>query len=398
MNDHPIDNGGGRLSQLFSEYAPDTYATMFQRALSISQRPENIIVFGAGNLGTKVASLMQIAGYTVVGFCDNNKPRIGDSKNGIPVFTPAELQKLDHSTLVVVGIWSYNHSFRETSAQLAANGFNNVLHCLVPLVLFQQDKNYLPNYCLDNPEKLRTAADELHDAEALLRRTGDAKSVEVFEQVVAFFLNPVAENVPLPGDRKVFRELPDEVYVDCGAFIGETVTKLIEARGGELQSVYCFEPDRFSFERLRDNLGSARMKGSAEIHFVNAAVGSETGSVSFTHTGTWGSSVSGMNSEVERVDAFALDDFPWSTEPTLIKMDIEGQELEALKGSQSFIRNSRTVLSITAEHRMEDLWEIPLYLNSINPDRDIYLVAQDSEIGMDLVYYSVPKERRNVTP
>jgi FkbM family methyltransferase len=215
----------------------------------------------------------------------------------------------------------------------------------------------------------------------------------VFEKIIAFYLNPISENIPLPAERKVFLELASEVYVDCGAFIGETVNEFIQSRGGVYNSIYCFEPDQISFDTLGKNLQQHIQHQSGSINLVNAAVGDSSKKVSFSHTGTWGSKVESADSKLDMVNQYALDDYAWTVTPTLIKFDIEGRELSALRGAKSFINNVSTVLSITAEHRIEDLWEIPLYLYSINPERLIYLVPQDFEVGMDLVYYSVPQQR-----
>jgi FkbM family methyltransferase len=215
----------------------------------------------------------------------------------------------------------------------------------------------------------------------------------VYEKMNAFYFNPVADNIPVPTERKVFRELVDEVYVDTGAYIGQTVLDFIRDRASVYKSIYCFEPDRISFKRLSKNLEQYTRNGSSEINLINAAVGDLFKKVSFLHTGTWGSKVVNATNMFNTVDQYALDKYKWNALPTLIKFDIEGNELSALKGANSFIKNSTTVLSITAEHRIEDLWEIPLYLYAINPKRLIYLIPRDYEVGMDLVFYSVPQGR-----
>ncbi len=383
-----------KLDKLFRNYSLYSYNKIFQTALDRSNNSKDIIIFGAGQLGKKVAELLTISGLNVIGFCDNSISFAGVNILELPVYSPEELsRKFSKEILVIVSIWSYKHSYSQTLSQLENLGFKNVIHSLIPLVVYQKTKNYLPNYCLDNPHKIIQSKTKVIAAYKIIKEMGDYKSIEVYEKMIAFYFNPVADNIPVPTERKVFRELVDEVYVDTGAYIGQTVLDFIRDRASVYKSIYCFEPDRISFKRLSKNLEQYTRNGSSEINLINAAVGDLFKKVSFLHTGTWGSKVVNATNMFNTVDQYALDKYKWNALPTLIKFDIEGNELSALKGANSFIKNSTTVLSITAEHRIEDLWEIPLYLYAINPKRLIYLIPRDYEVGMDLVFYSVPQGR-----
>jgi FkbM family methyltransferase len=56
-----------------------------------------------------------------------------------------------------------------------------------------------------------------------------------------------------------------------------------------------------------------------------------------------------------------------------IKMDIEGAELDALKGSEQSIRRFKPEMAITIYHSLEDFWQIPQYLDSLNLGYEFYL-------------------------
>jgi len=58
---------------------------------------------------------------------------------------------------------------------------------------------------------------------------------------------------------------------------------------------------------------------------------------------------------------------------TFIKMDIEGAELNALKGAANIIARLRPKLAISVYHRPNHMIDIPLYLKSLIPDYKLYL-------------------------
>jgi hypothetical protein len=87
-----------------------------------------------------------------------------------------------------------------------------------------------------------------------------------------------------------------------------------------------------------------------------------------------------------------LDEVFIQEPPTYVKLDIEGGEMDALKGSQRLIREAATIWGVTTEHRMTDLWRIPLFFRSLSNDYDFFLRCHGYE-GVDLICYAVPLNR-----
>lgn len=56
-----------------------------------------------------------------------------------------------------------------------------------------------------------------------------------------------------------------------------------------------------------------------------------------------------------------------------IKMDIEGAELEALKGAENTIRRDRPKLAISVYHNLHDFWTIPQWIDGLNLGYRFYL-------------------------
>jgi hypothetical protein len=78
--------------------------------------------------------------------------------------------------------------------------------------------------------------------------------------------------------------------------------------------------------------------------------------------------------------------------PTFVKMDIEGCELEALQGMRETIKRSHPILAVCLEHRQEDIWTVPLYLQSLAGDYRFFLRPHLEEVW-DLVGYAIPAAR-----
>ena len=72
----------------------------------------------------------------------------------------------------------------------------------------------------------------------------------------------------------------------------------------------------------------------------------------------------------------------------MIKMDIEGAELDALYGAKNTIRKYKPLLAICVYHKREDMLTIPQYIKSIVPEYRFFLRAYE-KTATELVLYAV---------
>jgi FkbM family methyltransferase len=199
--------------------------------------------------------------------------------------------------------------------------------------------------------------------------------------------DPVSEPIYFPSDIVDVRN--DEVYVDCGAFDGDTIVEFLKRCNYQCRGVIAFEPDTISLERLRTTVAHLPDDVQNRIRIVPAATGSQGGPIRFSAAGELGSAVGAGETEVACV---TLDDALANDVPTYLKMDIEASELDALLGASGLIGRHAPVLAVCAYHKQDHLWQIPERIRSLNPDYRIFL-RPHIRLVEDLVCYAVPPGR-----
>lgn len=181
---------------------------------------------------------------------------------------------------------------------------------------------------------------------------------------------------------------PQEVFVDCGGFRGETSEQFIKWAGGDYKKIYLFEPDPVLMHECKENLASKTTSGN--IKYYECGLWKEDASIHFQKGQDIAGSrtvqsdvVSGDEIQVKSIDSVVSDH-----NVTFIKMDIEGSELQALQGAVNTIRKSRPKLAISVYHKRNDIWDIPVFLLGIHPDYKFYLRTY-SFTGNDTVLYAI---------
>jgi len=70
-------------------------------------------------------------------------------------------------------------------------------------------------------------------------------------------------------------------------------------------------------------------------------------------------------------------------------MDIEGSELNALKGAEKVIKKYKPKLAICVYHDIDHFVSIPKYLNEIVPEYKFYLEHHTIHLGETVLYATV---------
>src|SRR5579862_4328587 len=157
----------------------------------------------------------------------------------------------------------------------------------------------------------------------------------------------------------------EECLVDCGAYTGDTIQSFVAQTDNRFRKVIAFEADpavMSGLQRFVSNMGTR-----ARLH--NAAVGGQNGVVHFAGDGIGGGRITDAASATgTAVNCVRLDDALADERATLIKMDIEGAELQALEGAHRVIWRDRPVLAVCGYHKPDHLWRVLVSLKTLAPD------------------------------
>ncbi len=173
----------------------------------------------------------------------------------------------------------------------------------------------------------------------------------------------------------------DEVFIDAGCCdLGSSLT--LKKYHKSIKKIYAFEPDAACYKRC---LEKKRRTNLYEAEIFPYATWSERTTLHFNATGGGSSNVCACGETA--IPAVTIDDtVDLSDKVTFIKMDVEGAELESLKGAKKIIQRDRPKLAICIYHKPEDMTEIPLYIKGLVPEYKLYVRHHSNGSGETVLY------------
>lgn len=241
---------------------------------------------------------------------------------------------------------------------------------------------------------------KFNDVKKLLK---DEKSVKLLDSILKFrenlspeqYLIPDLEPQYFPKDINLFRHIEKIRFIDVGAFIGDTLAESIvefERVNKEVEYIISFEPDKVNIDKLSSEIKKQKYN-HPDIDFFIYPCGlwSSNEILHFNANSNSNSSiVEKMDDNTISIMTVTLDKTLIGAIPNYIKMDTEGAEREAILGAREIISKYSPVLAISIYHKPHDVWDLPLLINKINPNYDMYLRIYGN-MGLELVLYCVPK-------
>jgi FkbM family methyltransferase len=165
---------------------------------------------------------------------------------------------------------------------------------------------------------------------------------------------------------------PGELAIDGGAGWGDTALWLADAVGPEGR-VVSVELEGTNLAMARRNL-DLNPDIASRVRLVDGALWSEAGrELDFTAAGPSSALGGGGASTATTVTIDELRERESLERIDFIKLDVEGAELEALRGAADTLRLDRPKLAIAAYHADDDLIDLPAHLADLDLGYELYL-------------------------
>jgi FkbM family methyltransferase len=205
--------------------------------------------------------------------------------------------------------------------------------------------------------------------------------------------------------------LPEEIkdyiknhdFIDAGAFIGDSAIALKEY---QYKKIYSVEISQKSIIKYRANLARNNINvNKFDIINIGIASTNDKAPIKLADTGSSGLSLlrkAGKYDEI-MVDQKSIDYIvdQYNISPRFIKVDIEGNALEFVKGAKETLTKFRPVLSVAIYHNPYEFFEVKPLLENLLPDYVFLIRKLSSGIKNNLCHSEValmgyPKEIINV--
>jgi len=331
-----------------------------------------IVIYGMGDGCEKIVKVCNAFGIPVAGIFASDEYVRGHSFLGYPVLRYSQAKE----------------RFGEMVILLAFAAFEPGLVAKIKEIM-EENELYAPDVPLFGGELFDRAYFERHREElkAVFDRLADETSRNVFRSVLAFKISGKPSylfDCETPKEEAFSSILTlgkEECYADLGAYDGDTLSEFLGVVGGAFKRIYAFEPNPKNFKKLFRNFGEKE-----KICLVEKGAWSCTTELRFnlkagrsSAADEAASGVAGVTSVDERIK-----------EPlSFIKFDVEGAEREALKGCEGQIRSNHPKIALSAYHRTEDLFALPLQVLSYVPEYRLYLRHHPYVPAWDTLYYFV---------
>lgn len=318
-----------------------------------------VFIYGMGDGALKIMSVFERYGIPLAGFFASDEFVRGHTFQGHLVHTLSQIEALIDDFVIVLAFAAGYQSLYDRINEIAKR---HIL--LAPDVPVAGETLFTYKYCQKNAEKIQSVYNML----------ADEKSRQTYADVINFKISGKIEylNRCTSHKEEIYGRIihlgENEIFADLGAYNGDTAAEFMSACNNNFRHLYAFEPNPKNFRKLTKNLPE-----SDKITLFNAAAGRESGTVKISANEGRMSRAGGSGKTVE-IPIVPLDEAV-SESVTVLKLDVEGGEREAIIGARRHIENGAKILC-SLYHRSEDMFDLPLLIKSINPELKFYIRHQ----------------------
>lgn len=329
-----------------------------------------------GTAGKYMCDQLQKLGVEVSYFSDSNPDLWNTQYEGITCLPPEKLCGIDELSVIVES--KYYHEIKE---RLLALGIININR-------FFLEKIEREHYLLRNKQEVEQ---KVNDVLAICE---DKKSKNVYNHIIeSWYAEDINEDwfekicsEDQYFDSDIIQLKDNEVFVDAGAYIGDTAAEFLKACKGRFEKLYLFELDPEIYVSLKNNMKEMLPDGKYECYPYGVSNKDDIVSISCGDRNSAILAGNGKHEKQNEVLCKKLDDVLKNKRITFIKMDVEGAELQALEGAQTIIKEQKPTLAICIYHSANDFVNIPLYIKSLVPEYKIFIRHYTTEMYETVCY------------
>ncbi len=348
--------------------------TMTDLLNRIKDSGEEVILFGASKCGMDYYNVLKEHGIGVKCFADDNPQKQEATLYNIPVLSTEKAFSREGAIILAsYGPEKLLARLRQIHPELEKRAVQ------VDFYLYDKGFDYY-RYYMEHMQQLDEVYSLLVDEQS---RTAFKNLLEYKITRNRRLIDEIREDVSLQYfDPSIYSMGEKEIFVDAGAYAGDTVETFLKYAKGSFERIIALEPDEDNFRKLEEKYGSLD-----KVDCYPVGVAAADGELYFNASGDWTSSVDTKGNTTIQVRS--IDSILAGSPATFLKADIEGMEMEMLLGAESTIRQYKPKIAIAVYHKKDDIFEIPLLIHQYNPNYKFYL-RHYTEMPIDSVLYAVP--------
>lgn len=330
---------------------------------TLRQSEKPIVLYGMGNGADKIIDWCEANNVKISGVFASDEFVRGQQFRGFTVERYDALKKrLGQELLVVIAFASERPEVLARFAQLAKEQEVVAPH----LALFEEAELVSASWLAQHEKELQAAYALLADEQS--RRVFSDTLNYKLSGKISYLFDCTTQRIE--DIQSLLAPSQEEIYLDLGAYNGDTLKELGELTDWHWRMAVAVEPDRRNCRKLRLLAEELNERGLA-VEVQEAGIWSEQGELGFSDSG--GRQSTFIGAEKRTVPVTTIDAVAGGRAVTLIKMDVEGAELQALIGGRMTLQKFAPKLFIAAYHYDVDLFRLPLLLHKLVPDYKIYL-------------------------
>ncbi|MCI8780272.1 MAG: FkbM family methyltransferase [Lachnospiraceae bacterium] len=340
----------------------------------VKSNKKSVCIYGCGDIGLNVHEFLEKNDIPVDFFIVDDKYYSPGNCKGLPVKKLSSILKKRNSLNLFIGFADFNGALEK----IKNINLNSQIFCISNPFTYLQAYDLGAKFFLSQKSKFENA----------LSLFEDKLSKEIF---IAYLNTRINKNykymLPFNGcktyfNNEIFTLSNDEVYIDCGAYNGDSVKSFLKNVNNKYKKIYAIEPDKKNFKKIEKFVSDNRIEN---ITLMNKGVWKESAKLGFSDDGEQEGSITEEYTD-NFIEVVSLDNTISSEKPTFIKFSVQGSEEDALLGTQNIIKNCHPKLAITIFMKPDALIKIPQIIKSINPHYKLYLRCEEAFFAKVILY------------